>query len=59
MGDLMTAPRLQPGPQLRTWKRSKRRHKRVVAIERALAEQLDQALAREAWRESRRPKEAA
>ncbi len=33
--------------------RSPRRHKRVLAIERELAQMLDQALARADWRETR------
>lgn len=40
----------------RSWKRSPRRHKRIRTIERELATQLDEALQREAWLESRRQK---
>lgn len=52
----MTAPR-QPGQQLRTWKRSRRKHKRVAALERQQLAAFDQSLQREAWAESRRRRE--
>lgn len=54
----MTA-RSQPATHLRTWKRSKRRNKRVAAIERQQLAAFDQALQRDAWAKSRQPKEGA
>ncbi len=52
-------PQPAPAPKPRRWNRSPRRHKRIRAIERELSQLLDQALAGEAWRESRRQEEYA
>ena len=54
-----TIPQPKPAPKPRRWNRSPRRHKRIRAIERELSQLLDQALARDAWRESRRYQEHA
>lgn len=44
----------KPAVPLRTWKRSRRRDKRLTAVERQQLAAFDQALQREAWTESRR-----
>ena len=44
-------PQPKPAPQLRTWKRSKRKSKHLTARERRLLAVYDQGLARDAWRD--------
>lgn len=45
-------------PPLRTWKRRTRRNKRTRQIERELVAAFEEALARDAWAESRRTEPA-
>lgn len=56
---IITIPEPEPAPKYRSWKRSPRREKRIRTVERELAAQLDAALARQDWAESRRQGQVA